>query len=299
MTDKLLPQGGSDIMLDGLKKHVNLDGINIIQSVCDERYIDLEKKNILWEHIPADQPLVQKINDKYFQRQLDATVFVSHWQHEKYRWFHRIPLENTVVIKNAIEPIEYIKRTRSEKTKIVFASPPYRGLNVMLDAFAMINRDDVELDVYSSTIIYGSDYAAYEGDKYDELFNRAKQMKNVNYLGYVPHSEMINALQKADIFAYPCIFEETSCLTMIEAGAAGCRLVATNIGALPETGSEFARLVTIQETYEGVVASYAKTLLEEIESISSFDGAFQSDFYNRHYNWESKAKEWDSLLSKI
>lgn len=296
--NKIPPRGGSDLMLEGLKRHVNLDGINIIQSVCQETLIDLDKKNILWQHLPADQLYVQGIRDKYFQRQLDATVMVSHWQHEKYRWIHQIPLENVVVIKNAIEPIEYMLRN-NDKIKIIFSAPPYRGLDVMLKSFQSLNRDDIELDVYSSTILYGTDYVNYEGDKYEYLFQAARDMKNVNYIGYVPHDEMISAFQHADIFAYPCVFEETSCLSMIEAGAAGCKLISTNIGALPETGSEFTTLVPVQAELTQLVQSFAYELNKVIDNIKTFNGKKQSEFYNTFYGWDTRKKEWDNLINRL
>jgi glycosyltransferase involved in cell wall biosynthesis len=298
MTEKIMPKGGSDIMLEGLRKHVNLDGINIIQSVCNENLIDLDKKNILWQHLPADQPYVQGIRDKYFQRQLDATVMVSHWQHEKYRFMHKIPLNSVTVIKNAIEPIEFIPRS-NDKVKIIYASAPYRGLDVMLSAFEYLNRDDVELDVYSSTVIYGSDYVDHEGDKYEPMFQKARDLKNVNYKGYAPHSDLIKSLQQADILAYPCIFEETSCLTAIEALAAGCKVITTNIGALPETGSEFSTLVPIQGSYSEIVISFAKSLDTLIDNAKTFDGRYQSDFYNLMYGWENRSKEWNSLINTL
>lgn len=298
MTERVMPKGGSDIMLEGLKRHVNLDGINIIQSVCNENLIDLDKKNILWQHLPADQPYVQGIKDKYFQRQLDATVMVSNWQHERYRFTHQIPLNNVVVIKNAIEPIEFVPRS-NDKIKVIYASAPYRGLDVMLAAFEYLNRDDVELDVYSSTVIYGSDYAEYEGDKYEPLFEKARELKNVNYKGYAPHNDLIKALQNADILAYPCTFEETSCITAIEGLAAGCQVITTNIGALPETGSEFSTLVPIQATYVDIVMSFAVSLSALIDNAKDFDGQYQSDFYNKMYSWEKRAKEWNTLLSRI
>lgn len=293
-----MPKGGSDIMLDGLKRHVNLDGINIIQSVCRENLIDLDKKNILWQHLPADQLYVQGIRDKYFQRQLDATVMVSNWQHERYRLMHQIPLNNVFVIKNAIEPIEFIPRS-NDKVKVIYASAPYRGLDVMLAAFEYLNRDDVELDVYSSTIIYGSDYVEYEGDKYEPLFQKARELKNVSYKGYAPHDNLIKALQNADILAYPCTFEETSCLTAIEGLAAGCQVITTNIGALPETGSEFSTLVPIQSTYADIVMSFAASLNTLIDNAKNFDGRYQSEFYNKMYGWEKRTKEWNDLLNRI
>lgn len=296
------PRGGADIMIEGLKKHVEIpENINIINSICDERLIDPDKINVLWQHIPADQEFVMNgIRDKYFLRQVDAFVYVSHWQHEKYRYIHQIPLENAVVIKNAIEPIEFVERPTDGKIKLIHTSVPYRGLDILLDVFELLNRDDIELDVYSSTIIYGSDYAKFEGGKYEPILNRARKMKGVNLIGYAPNEDVRKALQQAHIFAYPCIFEETACLSMIEAGAAGCKLVTTNIGGLPETGSEFAVLVPIQASREAIVASYATTLNQTIDECKGFAGdKEQSDFYNRMYSWNKRSLDWQRLFDTL
>lgn len=294
------PRGGADLMIEGLKNHLHIpEGINIINSVCDERLVDLDKTNILWQHIPADQQLVAEIRNKHFVRMIDAFVYVSHWQHEKFRYIHQIPLENSVVIKNAIDPIPFVKKATGGKIKLIHTSVPYRGLDVLLDAIRLIDRDDIELDVYSSTIIYGSDYAKFEGGKFEPILNKARKTNGVNLIGYAPNEEVREALQQAHIFAYPCIFEETACLSMIEAGAAGCKMVTTNIGGLPETGSEFARFVPIQATHEDLVASYASILNQTIDFCKNgFCGdERQSDFYNTFYSWEKRIADWERLFN--
>ena len=299
------PIGGEDIMLQKLAKHIDLSkyNVNIINSRCDRSLVDLDKNNILWQHVPADQPSVQGIRDTYFNRVIDVYVYVSHWQHEKFRWFHQIPLENAYVIKNAIDPIEFIEKPK-DKIKLIYTSMPYRGLDILLDAFELLGRSDVELDVYSSNIIYGKDYAESEqATAYDHLFDRAKNMKNVNYIGYDTNENVIKALQKAHIFTYPCIFEETSCLSMIEAGAAGCNLVTTNIGGLPETGSMFAKLVEIQADRNLLVKKYAEAINESIDSYWSDKNQSmlkeQSKFYNTYYGWENRKHEWIKLLDSL
>ena len=298
------PFGGEDIMLDNLAKYVDLDkyNVNIINSKCRKELIDLDKRNILWQHVPADQQAVQGIRDKYFNRMLDVYVYVSHWQHEKFRYIHQIPLENAYVIKNAIEPIELIEKPK-EKIKIIYTSMPYRGLSILLDVFEKLNRDDVELDVYSSNSIYGQEYVEHVKDTYDAIFDRAKNMKNVNYMGYAPHNDLIKALQQAHIFAYPCVFEETACLSMIEAGAAGCNLLTTNIGGLPETGSVYANLVPIQADENILVNNYVIALNETINNYWSKSNQNllreQSEFYNKHYSWEIRKHEWTNLLDSL
>lgn len=298
------PQGGEDIMLSNLQKYVDLDkyNVNIINSKCRKDLIDLNKKNILWQHVPANQPSVQGIRDKYFNRMLDATVYVSHWQNEKFRFMHHIPLENAYVIKNAIENIEFIEKPK-DKIKLIYTSMPYRGLEVLLKSFEKLNRDDVELEIYSSNVIYGKEYAENEGDKHEALFEKARNMKNVNYHGYAPHDEIIKALQGAHIFTYPCIFEETACLSMIEAGAAGCNLLVTNIGGLPETGSVFAKYVTIQADEDLLVANYTKQLNDLIDNYWSDENQAmlkdQSDYFNKYYGWETRKYEWIKLFESL
>lgn len=291
-------------MLSNLTKYVDLSkyNVNIINSKCRKELIDLDKNNILWQHVPADQPVVQGMRDKYFNRMIDAYVYVSHWQHEKFRYIHHIPLENAYIIKNAIEPIEFIEKPK-DRIKLIYTSMPYRGLKILLDAFELLNRNDVDLEVYSSTIIYGEEYVEYEGDKYESLFERARNMKGVNYRGYAPHPEVIKALQESHIFAYPCIFEETACLSMIEAGAAGCNLVVTNIGGLPETGSVYANLVPIQADEELLVKNYAEALNNTIDNYWSDKNQQhlkeQSEFYNKHYSWETRKSDWIALLDSL
>lgn len=296
------PRGGADLMIRGLQKHIGVpEDINIINSACNPSLVDEDKINVLWQHIPADQELVAGMRDKYFLRTIDAFVYVSHWQHEKFRYLHQIPLDNAVVIKNAIDPIEFLPKPSGDKIKLIHTSVPYRGLDILLDSIELLSRDDIELDVYSSTIIYGSEYAKSEGGKYEPILNRARKMRGVNLIGYASNADVRKALQQAHIFAYPCIFEETACLSMIEAGAAGCKMVATNIGGLPETGSEWATLVPIQATREALVRSYASVLNDTIDICKSgFSGdEEQSEFYNRNYSWDNRAPQWHKLFDYV
>jgi glycosyltransferase involved in cell wall biosynthesis len=41
------------------------------------------------------------------------------------------------------------------------------------------------------------------------------------------------------MYVYPSIFEETSCISLLESMAAGLYCISTNYGALFETGAEF------------------------------------------------------------
>lgn len=299
-------KGGTELLYDGLKKYTNFneyENINLLLSTPNPDKLRYTKKNILWQHLNYSDESLGPVRDPVFMKSISATVYVSHWQLEKFRYLFQVPLDNAYVIRNAIEPIEYKEKSKNEKLKLIYTSTPFRGLSILLDVMEILNRDDIELDVYSSTDIYSSGYTQAYGNLYKDLFDRAKSMKNVNYYGYAENKDIHKALQKAHIFAYPSIFEETACLAMIEAGAAGCSLITTDLGALPETGSMYAKMITIKSTEEDIKIYYAEHLNNAIENYWNKSNQEllkeQSDFYNKYYAWETRAKEWNLFFEKI
>lgn len=299
-------RGGSEILRDNLIKYTNFneyDNINMIFSTPDYSKVRFTKKNFLWQHLNYSDESLGNMRDASFMRAIDATVYVSHWQYEKFRYLFQVPLENAYIIRNAIPQIEYKEKERDGKIKLIYTSTPFRGLSILLDVMDYINRDDIELDVYSSTTVYGSGYEAHYYGVYDELFSRARETKGVNYKGYAPNEDIHKALQEAHIFAYPSIFEETACLSMIEAGAAGCSLVTTDIGALPETGSVYANMMPIRATERQIVEDYAELLNSCIDNYWSPSNQSmlkeQSDFYNKYYSWDTRTPEWNALFEKM
>ena len=70
------------------------------------------------------------------------------------------------------------------------------------------------------------------GKKYENIFEECKNTKNVNYLGFVENNKIIELLKNMHIYSFPSIWPETSCISAIEAMAAGCEIVTSNLGAL-------------------------------------------------------------------
>ncbi len=107
----------------------------------------------------------------------------------------KIPENKSTVIKNAVEPFPLKKFVRGDKVKLIYHSTPWRGLNVLLGAMQLVKNKDVELDVYSSTQIYGDDFKKSNDDYYKGLYDQAKALPNVNYVGYVSNEEIRKKLQ--------------------------------------------------------------------------------------------------------
>ena len=305
------PKGGTEILKEQLIAQLepgSIDGINLIGSICHPSLVEKDKTNILWQHLSYDQPNVQYMRDRKFVDSIDYFIYVSSWQYNKFREQFQIPEYKSFVIKNATHPFESVPKPilntiPQTKVKLLYTSTPWRGLTVLIKAIEILNktRDDFEVDIYSSTKIYGSKFEENEKGKFEELFNKCKNTANVNYHGYANNEDIRKALLTSHIYAYPSIFEETSCLAVIEAMSAGCHVVTTNYGALPETCGEFATMIEFDSSGQNLVERYADTLNSVIDNYKNGlykeDLEMQTKYYSKYYSWEIRIKEWINFLN--
>ena len=302
------PIGGSEITYNKLISHFTKDELadfNIICSSCHFENIQKNKINILWQQLSYDQANVQNMTNKDFVNSIDCFAFVSHWQFEKFRKYFNVPEDRSVILKNATTSFKLKTKRNKKKLKLIYTSTPWRGLNVLIESIKQLNeiRDDFEIDIYSSTIIYGDGFYNSENKLYENLFDECKKTKNINYKGYATNQQIRKAVFEADIMAYPNIFEETSCISVIEAMSAGCYLVTTNYGVLPETATSFATYETYQPNLQQLANNYALTLNECMNNYKK--GEYndllksQQKYFNTYYSWNYRINEWRKVFKKL
>ena len=110
-------------------------------------------------------------------------------------------------------------------------------------------------------------------------------------------------LKDVHIFSYPSIWTETSCISAIEAMAAGCEVVTTNLGALKETCEPFAKFVNFEKNLHNLELNYLNSLIDSINNFWSKDNQQklkkQREKINQIYSWETRKVEWIDFLKKI
>ena len=135
------------------------------------------------------------------------------------------------------------------------------------------------------------------------MYDQAKSLPNVNYIGYVSNDEIRKRLQNYDVFCFPSTWEETSCIAAIESLAAGLHMVTTNYGALFETCSEWPVYINYTENYKQLAQLFAFSI-DEVNSYL-YKGSVpaflksQQQFYNQFYSWERKKGEWTNFLQGL
>lgn len=299
------PMGGSEILRKQLFEVCNVreSTFNVITSRCDVSLIDSSRINILWQHLNSDQEAVRELANPEFLESLDAIVFISNWQYHSFRSRFQLPEEKCHIIENAILPSSLRERKPSEKIQIVYSSTPWRGLETLLDSFSLIQRDDCELSIFSSTGVYGKAFYDQNDKDYHHLYTRAEVMDNVRYRGYVPHEVLRNELFNADIFAYPSTWAETFCLSAVEAGAAGLQLVVSNLGALPEVLGQRAIYVPYTENKKLMAKKFARKLEISIERAKKEEIiGFRSEqhmYFNENFSWHQRKNDWNLLFSSL
>ena len=163
-----------------------------------------------------------------------------------------------------------------------------------------IKDPNITLDVYSSSKVYGSEFSDDNDKDFYPLYEQAKQLPNVNYIGYKPHEYIKEAMPNYDMFVYPSIFEETSCVSALEALASGLHVITNNFGALYETCAEWPVYISYSTNYEqmaqdtAVAIRTAANYLHEDFIQDHLDE--QQKFYKNFYHWNKKKHEWTTFL---
>ena len=299
------PRGATELQMEMLHKHVPkelLDQVQICTSVPGKVPIDPNKVNILWQKNSWDQINLQEFfGNKERHKEYDWYVFNSHWNYEKFRYFFDIPTERSTVIKNGIN--NFPKRKiykKGEPIKLLHHNTPWRGLNVVLRAMQEIKNPNITLDVYSSTQVYGDQFKQQNDDAFKPLYEQAKQLPNVNYIGYKPNEYILEHMNEYDMYVYPSVFEETFCVSAMEALAAGVHVITNNFGALYETCAEWPVYINYNKNYETMAVATAAAI--EVAASYLHEDYIQNHleeqqkFYKRFYNWHKKGMEWESFL---
>jgi UDP-glucose:(glucosyl)LPS alpha-1,2-glucosyltransferase len=303
------PRGGTELQVELLEKFTDkklLDQVQITTSIPEKIPLHPTKPNILWQQNSYDQAnLAPWFKDKDNHKKYDWYVFNSHWCYEKFRMMFDIPTHKSLVIKNAIDKIEPRKLDHNvgDPIKLIYTSTPWRGLNVLLAAMQLVTNKSVHLDVYSSTQVYGDQFKKANDDKFKELYNQAKALKNVSYIGYKPNEFIKDNLKNYHMFAYPNIWEETSCIAAIEAMAAGLYTIVTDYGALFETCSDFAVYIPYEKDFVRLAKTFAQVIDTAAGQIHKDHVKehlqIQIDYTNRFYSWELRKGVWNKFLEGV
>ncbi len=265
-------------------------------------------KLVLWNQHADDQKIISYLSRPDERDTWDAFALVSQWQSNAFVQKFGLDETRIGILRNAISPgFENLVLPKpwflnGQAPVFAYTSTPFRGLDALLMAWPSIRKTlpGSSLKIYSSMKVYHAEEEAHE-----VLYALARDLKGVEHLGSIPQPELAKALARTSVLAYPNTFAETSCIAVMEAMAAGCLVVTSDLGALPETTAGFGILMKPPASLMDYAWAYARAIGQVMEKAKQESKGLADHLARQvaHINsdcvWSRRAVQWEAWLGQL
>lgn len=186
------------------------------------------KKIFLWTEDNWDNPSTYGIGDPRFYTHVAALFTVSEWHAKTLAEKSGFPEKKMHILRSGVH-LGYFKGEEKREKRLIYTPAPDRGLTHLVEIFLELKKKDpqLKLEVFSTSA--SNDKTTFP------LFEKIKKMPGCTLHENVLQKDLAREFMKSSIFTYPCNFEETSCMSAMEAQAAGCPVITSDLASLKET----------------------------------------------------------------
>lgn len=261
-------------------------------------------KRILWCHDVSLGPVLTPETDAC----TDAYMFVSKWQQEQYILAYCLDRLKCAIIHNGIDLSTMERAMLRNKelgvvknpTKFIWPSSPDRGLDYLLSLWPIINKmvPDSTLDIY-----YGWDlFVKMHGHDYKNALEAlATEVggDSIKWHGRVGKLDLYKAYAESGVWMYPSRFEETFCISALEAMIFGVYPILNDKGALPSMFGDYAKIIKGHapkiKTGERFVDAYGEYY--DMSNETRHDKLRVAAEYALTYTWDVVSEKVEEVLN--
>lgn len=284
-----------------------LDVVVLVQSLDPGLLLSLrtlvrpECRIFLWTGQAYDQPALAALADTTLHDALNGIWAVSDWQGRGIADYYGIARDRIDFVRNAVAPAfeALARQPRCASTtpqRAFYSSTPFRGLSLLLDVFAAYTTPVFDLHIFGGMVQYHQDDGPWQS-----LYDRARGGARCFVHGALAHRALAEKMADQDLWLYPSIFAETSCINALEALAVGALPVVSTLGALPETLGDMAVYVPYQEDHSKLSADFLACLHHVLMNWRDIDHnsriVSQKAWILQHAIWSVRAAEVGILLA--
>jgi GR25 family glycosyltransferase involved in LPS biosynthesis len=288
------------LTIDSLRNFKNIFNSEIDMLVISRYlnyFMDVEhssKKTFLWLHDICIHSAYNgqnlAFNGKFFFKnikdKIDNVIVLSKWHKTLIQNFYEIPDDKISIIGNAIEPEKFNIGNR-QLNKFIWLSDYNRGLEPLIKFFPEVHKKypDAELHIFRDL------------SKNSKLLEEANKHSFIKIRNFQPNQVIIQELLSSDFWLYPTNFTETYCISALEAQAAGCIVIASDLAALTNTIED--RGFLIKDTLYS--ESYWSNILNIIDNLNSNHTLKESYRkkgieWAKKQNWKNRSERWLELF---
>jgi GR25 family glycosyltransferase involved in LPS biosynthesis/glycosyltransferase involved in cell wall biosynthesis len=276
--------------------------INYIHYLEELTYINYSQ-SIFWlhnhEHFPwhNGDALPNNGDDLYKHPKMTLVVATSQYQanviSEKYGIGDKVRIIgngiNTELFPNDLVNVKHPGQ------RFIYSSAPDRGLVLLWKMWPKIKRlmPQATLTVFCPP--YASEHLTTLANKYN-----AWELVDVDIRGAVSQRELYSQMVDSTIWCYPSRYDETFCITALEAMYARCTVVSTDTANLGSLLKNRAYLVDHTLNDDDMTTEFLRHLrtIADQTHIEQLDKCYDNHAYAASQHWREKAIDWDWLIQQ-
>jgi glycosyltransferase involved in cell wall biosynthesis len=120
----------------------------------------------------------------------------------------------------------------------------------------------------------------------------------VFYHGRVDQKTLAREYLASGVWAYPTGFSETSCISAMEAHAAGLRMVTSPVAALNETVGNRGVMIPGYPLSDDYQKRFVDAVVKTMTDPDLGDRNVLQTYARENFSWEGVASDWDQMLRK-
>ena len=246
------------------------------------------------EYFTNSKPRLFKLSFEHMVRYADAIICVSQATADEVVGYAGVHLSKRIHVIHEGVDANYFSQEPLDPYKELQHMPP-RGIPFMLTAGAMSPRKNIKrvleafLKVQDSIphhlVLVGG--TGWDCDEASNMLKNPTVAQKVHHLGYVSDNQLQALYKYADFYLHASLFEGFG-LTVLEAMAAGCPVITSNISSLPDIAGDAALFLDPRSIQE--IAAAMKSLATDAQLRCG-----QSERGLTHV----KAFQWASTAQKV
>jgi glycosyltransferase involved in cell wall biosynthesis len=259
------------------------------------------KVKYLWTHDVVPQGLTHEL-----ALRADKIFALSNWHKQNIlTCYGFIKPDQIIVTRNGIDLERFVPQARNPH-KAIYSSSPDRGLHVLLKTWPEIKKKvpDAELHVFYGFSVWRS-AAVSRNDMgqlrlIDELNEKLVSMASlgVHFHDRVNQQTLAQQFCSAGVWAYPTWFTETSCITAMEAQAAGLKIITSPIAALNETVNSRGTMILGDWLSDDYQRKFIDATVDAMLNTTDDERSELSAHAKANFSWDGVATDWIKIFDE-
>jgi glycosyltransferase involved in cell wall biosynthesis len=257
-------------------------------------------KAVLWVHdVHCGDQLTQDRAQRF-----DVIWTLSKWHKNyfatQYPFLKDLP-GKLVTTRNGIDLRRFDSECKRDPRRAIYSSSPDRGLQLALEEWPKIRSEVPGAELH---VFYGfENWEPFATEDQKKLIAYLRKLltetEGVTFHGRQPQNVLAEEFLRSGVWAYPTWFSETSCITAMEAQAAGLRIVTSPIAALVETVGPRGTMIAGPWLTEDYRKLFVKAVAEAMLRPEDGEREMLKRYAQANFGWDGLADEWVSKFQKM